>query len=221
MKTRLFAVTFGAVLTLLSGKVFAHGDHSVPGTLPPAPHGGFVKEADHEHEEKGGHEGNEKGHGHSHEEHGKEEKGHGHSHEDHGKEEKGHEHAHEDHGKEAKEAGHSHDENEKGGKHEEHEEEATLFFEAVYKDKLLTLYPLVLPPTQKVVFEALAPKALSNISVRIEFPRAKRFEDITMATGDVAYTARFDSRGANRFLVHVSVTHGGERKRAKVQVEED
>ncbi len=35
--------------------VFAHGDHSVPGVLPPAPNGGVLSEAKHDHKDSGKH----------------------------------------------------------------------------------------------------------------------------------------------------------------------
>lgn len=36
-------------LTLFSINCFPHGDHSIPGAIPPAPHGGILGEAKHDH----------------------------------------------------------------------------------------------------------------------------------------------------------------------------
>jgi hypothetical protein len=35
---------------IISSKILAHGDHSEPGAIPPAPHGGTVEEAKHAHD---------------------------------------------------------------------------------------------------------------------------------------------------------------------------
>jgi hypothetical protein len=40
-------------MLICSGQVFAHGDHSAPGAIPPSPNGGVLSEAKHEH--KGSH----------------------------------------------------------------------------------------------------------------------------------------------------------------------
>jgi len=37
------------ILVIISMSIFGHGDHSTPGSLPPAPHGGVIKEAKHIH----------------------------------------------------------------------------------------------------------------------------------------------------------------------------
>lgn len=37
------------LILVMSSSVFAHKDHSAPGAIPPAPHGGVIKEAIHKH----------------------------------------------------------------------------------------------------------------------------------------------------------------------------
>ena len=41
---------------ILSFNIFAHGDHTIPGAIPPAPHGGSLGEAEHAHKESHNHD---------------------------------------------------------------------------------------------------------------------------------------------------------------------
>ena len=68
MKRLLFSVILS-----WAALAFGHGDHSVPGSIPPGLHGGFVKEAEHGEEENHGHSHGEESH-----DHGDEEKDHAH-----------------------------------------------------------------------------------------------------------------------------------------------
>lgn len=43
-------------LILISGEVFAHGDHSAPGAIPPSPNGGVLSEAKHVHKDSHHHD---------------------------------------------------------------------------------------------------------------------------------------------------------------------
>lgn len=117
-----------------------------------------------------------------------------------------HEHEHEgegEHGHEGKE-----------------EKETELFFEVNYKDKELSIYPLALNPEKPNAFQVLSAKAvLSKINLKAEFPRAKKFEALTPVMGDDAIKASFDSKNANRFIVHIGAEFEKEMKLAKVQIE--
>lgn len=44
------------VLLVLNVEVFAHGDHSAPGAIPPSPNGGVLSEAKHDHKGSHGHD---------------------------------------------------------------------------------------------------------------------------------------------------------------------
>lgn len=96
--------------------------------------------------------------------------------------------------------------------------ESELFFEAVFEDSSLKLYPLTL--TDGSAFKALSPKKdLSNLSVEIEFPRAGKRAKLPVTSGADVLEATVNTRGAKRFLVLVSATHKGETKKTKLQVE--
>lgn len=177
---------------ILSSYIFAHEGHDMPGSMPPAPHGGEVKEAEHA----------EAGHGH----HEKEEKA---GHENHEKEEKA-QHAHE------KSEG-SHDE-----KKESHEEEeAEIFFEVVYANKTVKVYPLTVSPKNPKIYAALPTNVFSEVSLKIELPRQKRTEILKVKTTDSYFEAAFDPKSVFRFFAHVSAKHENEEKKAKIQVEID
>ena len=152
---KVASITF--VLSLITSlPLFAHDGHAIPGSLPPAPHGGNVQEASH------------------------------------------------------KEKGHAH----------EGADEVELFFEAVYKDKILKVFALGLPAKDPSSFTSLSPKTeLTNIQIKVENPRTKKMETINPQVGDDAVTAKFDMKGANRFIVHVSADHKKETKAAKIQLE--
>lgn len=141
-----------AVFSLVS---HAHEGHDMPGALPPAPHGGVVKEA--------GHTGVVQHHG---------------------------------------------------------KEETELFFEVVYKGNELSVYPLALPVGKTNIFVPVSPKnALTKIELKVEFPRTKKRETLSAKVDTDAIRASFDSKGANRFILHVAAEYEKEQKLAKVQIE--
>lgn len=99
--------------------------------------------------------------------------------------------------------------------------EAELFFEATYKDKTLKVYPLLLKPDNTSVYSPLSPKEMEKVEVKIELPRKKATETLKVSVGQAAIEAPFDSKGANRFIVHVSALHNKEVKTAKLQIEKN
>jgi len=103
--------------------------------------------------------------------------------------------------------------------HKEGAPEDELFFEAVYKNRKLEIYPLLLSPQNTAIFKELSPKELKTVEVKVEFPRTKKIENVSFALGEKAIEAKFDPKGANRFVVHVSASHKNEVKVAKVQIE--
>lgn len=104
--------------------------------------------------------------------------------------------------------------------HKGKEEEAELFFEAVYKGKDLKVYPLALLPGNANSFVVLSPiKDLTKIAVQVEFPRTKKTEVMKVNVNGESIQTTFDAKGANRFMVHVTAEHGKELKAAKLQIE--
>lgn len=119
------------------------------------------------------------------------------------------------HGGVVQEAGHVGED-----KHAHGKEETELFFEVVYKDKELSIYPLALMPDKTNAFVPVGAKtALSKIDLKAELPRAKKVEKLTPKIEDEAIKAAFDSKGVNRFIVHVGAEFEKEMKLAKVQIE--
>lgn len=101
-------------------------------------------------------------------------------------------------------------------------EEPELFFEAVYKDKELKIYPLVLPSGTNPMFQVLSPqKEFSHVGMKIEFPRAKITQEVKPSVQADAIRVPFDAKKVNRFLIHILVKQGKEEKRASIQVENE
>lgn len=99
-------------------------------------------------------------------------------------------------------------------------EETELFIEVVYKNKQLAVYPLTLDPKKPNSFLKLSPtKDLSKVTLKAEFPRKKQTEVLVPKVEEDAIRASFDSKGANRFIVHLSTEFHKESKVAKVQIE--
>lgn len=145
----------GCLCFTFSLGVFAHEGHGVPGALPPAPHGGILKEADHV-------------------------------------------------------TGHMHAPN---------KEEVELFFEAVYKDKKLSVFALALEPSNTSTFKTLSAKTdLSGVTMKIENPRTKKTEVVKPVIGE-SIDLPYDAKGTNRFLIHLEVEHAKEKKKGKIQIE--
>lgn len=116
--------------------------------------------------------------------------------------------------------GEDHHDHEHEGEHEEKKEETELFFEVTYKDKELSIYPLALRPEKPNAFAILPIKGtFSKVALKAEFPRAKKFETLVATVGDNTIKAPFDSKNANRFIVHIGVEFENEMKLAKVQIE--
>lgn len=96
--------------------------------------------------------------------------------------------------------------------------EAELFFEAVFQEPSLKLYPLTIDDSG--AFKALSPKQdLSKVSVEIEFPRAGKKTKPEVTTGSDLLETTVSTKGATRFMVILSAIHKGESKKAKIQVE--
>lgn len=101
-------------------------------------------------------------------------------------------------------------------------EEVELFFEAVYKNKEITVYPLTFPKDSTSSFVTLpAKKELSAVTLKVELPRAKKVESLKATVTDDAIKAPFDAKNANRFIVHVIAKHANEEKVAKIQIEKN
>lgn len=130
------------------------------------------------------------------------------------------EHAHDEHGHKDEHEQDGHGSNEKKHAHVEGKEETELFFEVTYKDKEIAVYPLALQSEKKNTFTLLPVKGvLSKIELKAEFPRAKKFEPLSPKIADDSIKVAFDSKNANRFIVHVKVEFEKEMKLAKVQIE--
>lgn len=100
--------------------------------------------------------------------------------------------------------------------------EPELFFEAVYKDKKLSVYPLSLGPVDMSLFKAVSPKSeLQGVTLKVENARSKKVETLTAKITDSAIEAAFDPKDGKRFIVYVSALHNGEAKDAKIQVEKN
>jgi len=133
--------------------------------------------------------------GHSHEQ--------GHDH-DHG----GDEHLHEHLG-DAKPKPHAHVENEK-----------EYFFEAVFKDGKVKVYPLTFGANTST-FVVVSPKTMKNVVLRAEVPRKKLNEVLKTTLTDESIEAAYDAKKANRFLVHVAAEIDGKALTSKLQIEKN
>jgi hypothetical protein len=110
---------------------------------------------------------------------------------------------------------------EHGGKDVHHgKEEKELFFEVVYKDKELLIYPLILG--QGNTFVPLSAKnELSNLKLKIENPRAKKIETPKFEVLENLIKATFDAKGMHRFIVHLNADFEKEAKTVKLQIEKN
>lgn len=118
-------------------------------------------------------------------------------------------------GKEAKD-----DDHEKGEAHE-HGEEKEVFFEVVYANKLVKVYPLTLDPKNPKIFSSLPTKSFSAVEMKIELPREKKTESVKVTVQESHFEIAFDPKKAFRFFTLVSGKFEGEEKKAKIQVEID
>lgn len=196
-------------LTLLSflmgSAVWAHeGDHSAPGAIPFAPHGGKAVEAsevgkndDHDHDHD-----KEKDHDHDHEED-----------DDH------------EHGKETHKEDHGHDHS--NGKKMDTAKKPLLeyFFEATYTKGTLTVFPLALDeenPKEFILVNAIG--GISNLQVSVEFPRSKRTENIPMQfvrdekRGD-HWQGQIPANKDIRFYANIQANWNGVQKKSRIHLE--
>lgn len=103
-------------------------------------------------------------------------------------------------------------------------ESEKVYWEGTYdwETKRVTLHLLQIVPPITAIFSSLSPKEyLSNVSVRIERPREKLFEDVSFVVGDDSVVIDYDTRGISRFIVHVSAAHMSQIKTAEIQIEEE
>lgn len=99
-----------------------------------------------------------------------------------------------------------------------HPSGARLFFEATHKEGKLKIYPLLLT---KDAFTPLAPKEMKDVQVKVELPRKKTSEVLKVSAAGEIFEAPYDSKGVNRFIVHVSAVHDKALKTAKLQIEKN
>lgn len=99
-------------------------------------------------------------------------------------------------------------------------EEKELFFEVVYKNKELNIYPLTMGAGN--TFTALsAKKDLSNVKLKIEHPRSKKIETPKFDVLENMIRSNFDAKGTNRFIVHLATDFEKESKNIKIQIEKN
>lgn len=98
-------------------------------------------------------------------------------------------------------------------------DQTELFFEAVYKDKKLSVFALTLEPKNTAAFRTLSVKSdLSAVTMRIENPRSKKTVAVKPTLGD-SLELPYDAVGMHRFLIHLEFVHGKEKMKAKIQIE--
>lgn len=100
----------------------------------------------------------------------------------------------------------------KGGKKSSSE----LFFEVVYEDKKITVYPLVLTADNKD-FQSAPKKEVGKIGVRVKFTKGETKLTLKPATNGLE--SAFDPKGLNWFDVYVTAEHQSEPKEAKIHIE--
>lgn len=97
--------------------------------------------------------------------------------------------------------------------------EPQLFFEAMYHEGELRLYPLTIQPPKTSVFSKLSPRELSEIQATAEFPWEGRTQDLPISVTDEALVSRIDAQNTHRFIVHLKAVHRGKMKFVNLQVE--
>lgn len=93
-----------------------------------------------------------------------------------------------------------------------------LFFEVVYKDKRLSIYPKVLQASNANEFKDVSPQELGTVELEGENGRTKQSTKLKAEFVDKQIEADFELKGTNFGFVTVSVDHGGVRKTARAQV---
>lgn len=102
--------------------------------------------------------------------------------------------------------------------------EERLYWEGVYvkKDKkiLLSLVKVLAPKT--AIFTVLSPEqTFSNLQLKVELPRERKFITVPFSVTKDRVTADFDAKDLNRFIVHVEGVSAYGTRRALVQIEEE
>lgn len=98
--------------------------------------------------------------------------------------------------------------------------EAQYFFEAIYRDKELRLYPIAIQPPKTSLFTKLSPERdLSEIRAEAEFPWEGKTVEIPLKVSGDAFVAHFDSGESHRFIVHLRAVHAGRTKWVNLQLE--
>jgi hypothetical protein len=99
-------------------------------------------------------------------------------------------------------------------------EERELFFEVVYKNKELSIYPLTLGTGNS--FTALSAKNdLTNVKLKIEHPRSKKVETPKFEVLENMIRTNFDAKSTNRFIVYLIADFEKESKNVKIQIEKN
>ncbi len=140
--------------------------------------------------------------------------GHGHDHgdaKDHGHDHGGDRNHMHDHGSDAKGKPHA---------HQPAAGEKEYFFEAVYKDGKVTIYPLTLG-AGATAFVSVPGTSFKNVILKAEVPRKKSAEVLKTTVTSEGIEAKFDSKKANRFILHLSAELEGSKRIAKLQIEKN
>lgn len=196
------------LLFLVSSYVFAHEghDHGAPGALPFAPHGGKVAEA--EVAGKGTHS-----HGDEHDDHDEDEDGHKHG----GHDEKDHE--------EGAEHKHDHDDDHENEKKAGPKSSIEYFFEALFENGKLIVFPLGLDSKNLKEFIQIDPDGkISELQVTVEFPRSKKFESVSMTLvpdqkRGVYWEGKVPANKDIRFYANVRANWQGVERKSKIHLE--
>lgn len=94
-----------------------------------------------------------------------------------------------------------------------------LFFEAVYKDKKISVYPLLIEPKNLKVFKPLSAKDFLPTEISLTNPRTKKVEKFTPIANDKALEVNFDMKDAKRVVLQMAVNHDGMKKVLEMQIE--
>jgi len=149
---------FLLLISLLSVNTFPHGDHSIPGAIPPAPNGGSLGEAKH------------------------------------------------DHGK-----SHKHDHKKAS--------EIEVFFEAVYKNKLLNIHFLELDPKTNKLFLEHDFADFKDLKLEIKDARKKKIITKKHMIDSKKITVDMTGERARRLLIKISGNFKGAKFDSEFQVE--
>ena len=65
----------------------------------------------------------------------------------------------------------------------------------------------------------LIPLDKVSLEGKVAFPRNRKTETVKFAKEGETFAAKIDAKGANRYTLEVSVTHGGKKEQVKFNVE--